>query len=49
MGTRDADEMEMAPVVVAVGTITAGVGFDIIVVSLDGDAVGDYLVNYTRD
>jgi hypothetical protein len=49
MGTRDADEMEMAPVVVAVGTITAGVGFDLIVVSLDGDAVGDYLVNYTRD
>lgn len=49
MGTRDADEMEMAPVVVAVGTVTAGVGFDLIVVSLDGDADGDYLVNYTRD
>lgn len=49
MGTRDADEMEMAPVVVAVGTVTAGVGFTLIVVSLDGDAVGDYLVNYTRD
>lgn len=49
MGTRDADEMEMAPVVVAVGAVTAGVGFTIIVVSLDGDADGDYLVNYTRD
>ena len=49
MGTRDADEMEMAPVVVAVGTVTAGVGFDLIVVSLDGDADGAYLVNYTRD
>lgn len=46
---RDADEMEMAPVVVAVGTITAGVGFDLIVVSLDGDADGAYLINYTRD
>ena len=49
MGTRDADEMEMAPVVVAVGTVAAGVGFTLIVVSLDGDADGDYLVNYTRD
>ena len=49
MGARDADEMEMAPVVVAVGSITASVGFTLIVVSLDGDADGDYLVNYTRD
>lgn len=46
---RDADEMEMAPVVVSVASITAGVGFDLIVVSLDGDADGDYLINYTRD
>jgi hypothetical protein len=34
---------------VAVGTITAGVGFTIIVVSLDGDAEGAYQINYTRD
>lgn len=46
---RDADEMEMAPIVVSVASITAGVGFDLIVVSLDGDADGDYLINYTRD
>jgi hypothetical protein len=49
MGSRDADEFEMAPVAVAVGTITAGVGFTIIVVSLDGDAEGAYQINYTRD
>jgi hypothetical protein len=49
MGTRDADEMEMAPVAVAVGTVTAGVGFTIIAVSLDGDAEGAYQINYTRD
>ena len=46
---RDADEMEMAPIVVSVASITAGVGFDLIVVSLDGDADGAYLINYTRD
>lgn len=46
--SRDVDEMEMAPVVVAVGTITAGVGFDLICVSLDGDAEGTYTINYTR-
>jgi len=45
---RDVDEMELAPVVVAVGSISAGVGFDLIVVSLDGDAEGAYTVNYTR-
>ena len=49
MGSRDADEFEMAPVAVAVGTITAGVGFTIIAVSLDGDAEGAYQINYTRD
>ena len=47
--SRDADEMEMAPIVVSVASISAGVGFTLLVVSLDGDAVGDYLVNYTRD
>jgi len=47
--SRDADEMEMAPVVVSVASITAGVGFTLLVVSLDGDAEGDYLINYTRD
>lgn len=46
---RDADEMEMAPVVVVVASKTAGVGFDLLVVSLDGDAEGPYTVNYTRD
>lgn len=45
---RDLDEMEMAPVAVAVGSITAGVGFDLICVSLDGDAEGTYTINYTR-
>ena len=49
MGTHDADEMELAPVVVAVGSITAGVGFTLIAVSLDGDAEGTYTINYTRD
>jgi hypothetical protein len=49
MGSRDADEMEMAPVAVAVGSITAGVGFTLIAVSLDGDAEGAYQINYTRD
>jgi len=48
MGTRDADEMEMAPVAVAVGDITPGVGFSLIAVSLDGDADGVYLINYSR-
>lgn len=46
---RDADEMEMAPIVVSVASITAGVGFTLLVVSLDGDADGAYLINYTRD
>lgn len=46
---RDADEFEMAPVAVTVASVTAGVGFTLLVVSLDGDADGDYLVNYTRD
>ena len=46
---RDADEMEMAPVVVAVASKTASVGFTLLVVSLDGDAEGAYTINYTRD
>ena len=46
MGTRDPDEFEMAPVAVAVGTITAGVGFTLVVTSLDGDAEGDYKINF---
>ncbi len=49
MGSRDGDEFEMAPVAVAVGSITAGVGFTLIAVSLDGDAEGAYQINYTRD
>ena len=46
MGTRDPDEFEMAPVAVAVGTITAGVGFTLVVTSLDGDAEGDYKITF---
>jgi hypothetical protein len=47
--SRDLDEMELAPVVVAAGGITAGVGFNVIAVSLDGDADGTYLINYIRN
>lgn len=47
--TRDIDEMEMAPVVAAVGTIVPGVSFDVIAVSLDGDAEGIYNLKYTRN
>lgn len=47
--TRDIDEMELAPVVAAVGTIVPGVSFDVIAVSIDGDADGIYNLNYTRD
>lgn len=46
-GTRAADELELSPLVVGVGPVTAGVGFTLIVVSLDGAALGDYLVNYS--
>ena len=46
---RDADEFEMAPVMVCVASKTAGVGFTLLVVSLDGDAEGAYTINYTRD
>lgn len=49
MGTRDPDEFEMAPVAVAVGTITAGVGFTLVVTSLDGDAEGAYKINFITD
>jgi archaellin len=47
--TRDIDEMEMAPVIAAVGTIVPGVSFDVIAVSIDGDADGIYNIKYTRD
>lgn len=47
--TRDLDELELAPVIAAVGSITAGVGFNIIAVSLDGDAEGTYSIKYTRN
>lgn len=46
--TRDIDELEMAPVVAAVGTIVPGVSFQLVAVSLDGDAEGVYTVKYTR-
>lgn len=47
--TRDIDEMELAPVVAAVGTIVPGVSFNVIAVSIDGDADGIYNIKYTRD
>lgn len=46
---RDADEFEMAPVFPQLDTVTAGVGFTVLVVCPSGDADGDYLINYTRD
>jgi len=46
---RDADEMESAPILPSISNIVAGVGFDIVVVSLDGDADGTYLINYIRN
>ena len=49
MGARATDELELAPVVCAVGNIVPGVSFDVLVVSLDGDAEGDYIINVTRD
>ena len=49
MGSRFVDEFEMAPVIPVVGAITAGVGFQLLVVCPGLDAVGDYLINYTRD
>lgn len=46
---READEYTFAPVHPAVASVTAGVGFDILVVCPDADADGAYLINYTRD
>jgi hypothetical protein len=45
---RDLDELELAEVDAFVGNIVAGVSFDILVVSQDETAEGQYLVNYTR-
>jgi len=47
--SRDLDEMELAPVQVAPGNIVNGVSFDLIAVSPDNEADGQYLLNYTRD
>lgn len=49
MGARFIDEFEMAPVIPVVGNVVPGVGFDILVVCPGRDAVGAYLINYTRD
>jgi len=46
---READEFAFAPVFPAVASVTAGVGFDILVTCPDADADGAYLINYTRD
>jgi len=47
--SRDLDELEMAPCVAAVGTIVPGVSFQVIAVSIDGDAEGIYVLKYTRN
>lgn len=46
---RDPDEYTFAPVFPVVASMTAGVGFDILVTCPDADADGAYLINYTRD
>jgi hypothetical protein len=46
--SRDLDEMELGPVIAGLGSITNGVGFDVIAVSIDGDAEGNYLIKYGR-
>lgn len=46
---READEFVFAPVLPVVASVTAGVGFDILVTCPDADADGAYLINYTRD
>jgi hypothetical protein len=45
---RDADEMELVDIRLSIGTVSAGVGFDIIATCFDADANGQYLVNYSR-
>lgn len=44
---RDYDELEMGGLSCAIAAINAGVGVDVLVMS-NGDADGDFLVNYTR-
>ena len=44
---RDTDELELAAVQADVGTITPGVGFSVVVTSLDDTAHGQYIVNYS--
>lgn len=46
--TRELDEMELGPVVVGAGTIVAGVSFNLLLVSVDGDAEGQYTISYAR-
>jgi hypothetical protein len=46
---REPDEFVFAPVHAIVASVTAGVGFDILVTCPDADADGAYLINYTRD
>lgn len=46
---RDVDEMEMGPVILGYGNIVPGVSFDVLAVSLDGDATGQYTVDCTRN
>jgi len=46
---REPDEFVFAPVFPVVASVTAGVGFDILVTCPDADADGAYLINYTRD
>ena len=46
---REPDEYAFAPVFPVVASMTAGVGFDILVTCPDADADGAYLINYTRD
>jgi hypothetical protein len=47
--SRDADEVEFLSVSLSVANIVNGVGFDIVAVCADGDAEGEFLVNYTRN
>ena len=45
---RDADELELSPLLVGVGAVSVGVGYTLIVVAPQGDADGDFTVNYLR-
>lgn len=46
---RDVDELELAPIGLMVGAITAGVGFDVYAHSLGFVAEGSYYGNYSRN